>query len=248
MKICHFSDLHAQQLNLDLGVDLYVCTGDMLPNFELLQIEVETVRGTVRMSWDPFYQSSLPERAYVVDRTINPEREIYRQTEWIRKNPGREFLGIPEDAQVIVIPGNHDFIPLAPWFGGKVWEVDRDPTRVFRFMDLKFGGCRGIPYIEGEWSDELHLPDFDASMRQVPDDIDVLLTHCPPATILDKGPHGIGYGSQAVASYINRRVLSGRRPLKAHLFGHVHSSLGITEVGGTIFSNAATDFNVLEIG
>ena len=127
-----------------------------------------------------------------------------------------------------------------------MWEVKNDPSETFEFGGLKFGSFRGIPYIAGEWSDEQSRAEQDDLCRRLPDDIDVLLTHCPAIGILDNSGDDSHYGSRAIASYLNRRQYTQKK-LKAHLFGHVHESFGKREFGGTIFSNAATGVNLVEI-
>ena len=63
---------------------------------------------------------------------------------------------------------------------------------------------------------------------QIPNGIDILITHGPPLGVLDHG-HGDAELLQAV-----RRI----RP-KLHLFGHVHAGYGVVENEGTTFVNAA---------
>jgi Icc-related predicted phosphoesterase len=152
------------------------------------------------------------------------------------------------------VKGNHDFISLSDWIGGDVWEVDEDASRTTNIMGLKVGGCRGINYIAGEWSDELSRTEFSARAGTIPTDIDVLLTHSPPEGIFDRPPpdpgtpreHQLGWGSLALASWLNRRIYYGT-PLRAHLFGHVHDFPGVKKTSGTVFSNAATTCNLIDL-
>jgi Icc-related predicted phosphoesterase len=249
VKICHVSDWHGNFLPLPRA-DLYVVTGDMLPNFPLLRIEVDKWRRDGIVMYDPYGHligrpQGRPVGVYA-GRKIIPEREETLQKMWCGQHPFRREVGLGDDDPVLVVKGNHDFIPLSEWIGGDVWEADDDPTRSTKLLGLKVGGFRGINFIVGEWADELRRAELDERARALPEDLDVLITHSPPYGILDQEREC--YGSPALASYINRRsyVRNGIE-LKAHLFGHVHDACGVVERGGTVFSNAATRINLVEI-
>lgn len=249
MNVCHISDWHGKLKRLPHS-DLYVVTGDMLPNFPLVKIMIDKWRRDGIVTFDPYDpRGGPPPPGHFVDRIIDPQREAVRQSEWCLQRPFRREVGIPDDAPVIVVKGNHDFISLSDWIGGDVWEIDEDPTRTTTIAGVKFGGCRGINYIIGEWSDELSKEEFVARSAQVPKDIDVLVTHSPPEGILDcyPGYHDAEHwGSPALAGWLNSRNYAPVT-LKAHLFGHVHEAHSIKKIGGTTFSNAATSINVLHL-
>ncbi len=63
--------------------------------------------------------------------------------------------------------------------------------------------------------------------------IDILVTHGPPADILDLCDHG---GRVGCEDLLNR--IKEIKPL-ANLFGHIHHSHGIVEKDGTLFINAS---------
>lgn len=171
------------------------------------------------------------------------ELEVEGQTKWMQeqKEAGglRRFLGNP-DAPVAVVRGNHDFIDLGPWFGGEYFEVDHDASRVVEYCGLRIGGFRGIPIIAGEWSDEMCQIQRAALMGDIPRDLDIIISHAPPKKIL-AGP----YGCTEYAWLMEKWQL--HRP-ELCCFGHVHEDGGRTvKIKGTIFSNAATKFNVVEL-
>lgn len=216
----HFSDWHGVFSSLPKG-DLYVCTGDMLPDFHVYgPVKDELLMGDAQRGW--------------ADGTPSI----------------REAMGNP-DAPVVCVRGNHDFIPLEILFrGGPTYEINH-PDDVYDLLGLRIGGCRGINYICGFWSDELRAPDFDRVSSKIPLDLDVLVTHTPPWGILDKWEHyapGGGHlGSEAISRHLTRCQYEGKMP-KAHLFGHIHESNGYNrETDGIIFSNAATTINVVEL-
>ena len=69
---------------------------------------------------------------------------------------------------------------------------------------------------------------------QIPEDIDVLVTHGPPYGILDSSPDsGMHSGCRELFDAVMRV-----RP-KLHVFGHVHGAHGIFQTDQTTFVNAA---------
>jgi hypothetical protein len=81
--------------------------------------------------------------------------------------------------------------------------------------------------------------ELDVLYSQIPDDVDVLVTHTPPFGILDKSlqygnvkrKQPIEIGSKVLLSHVKRV-----RPL-IHVFGHEHDSRGMHEQDGTLFIN-----------
>ena len=68
-----------------------------------------------------------------------------------------------------------------------------------------------------------------AAAEQIPDGIDLLVTHGPPAGVMDGG-----FGSETVMARV------GVVCPTAHVFGHVHSQFGIQTKGPTTFANCAS--------
>ena len=68
--------------------------------------------------------------------------------------------------------------------------------------------------------------------ENIPDGVDVLITHAPPYGILDRDV-SIHYGSNELLSRV-----TAIRP-RIHLFGHIHKANGLEESGEIVFSNAA---------
>lgn len=230
----------------------------MLPNFPVVKLEIPTVSGVVQIDWEanlqilgwtahePWtkYDLALNGPIRRTDRIINHDRERNLQTLWCERQNFRSFLG-NRDAPVLTVGGNHDFIDIGQYIGGEVYEIDRHlADQVFHVAGLKFGGFRGINYIEGEWDLELRKFEMEKKTEQLPNDIDYLVTHSPPHGILDYGSGH--YGAQAIRQYIERRNYS-EKPLKAHFFGHVHERHGSTKMGDTLFSNAATTYILYDL-
>jgi len=70
---------------------------------------------------------------------------------------------------------------------------------------------------------------------QIPDDTEVLLTHCPPRDMLDYSPMCGNVGSPELWA----RIVPMLGKLKVNAFGHIHYSHGVKEFLGTKFINAA---------
>ncbi|MHB8407781.1 MAG: metallophosphoesterase family protein [Acidiferrobacterales bacterium] len=240
MKVVHFSDWHTEQRHLP-EADLYICTGDMLPNKPFLVYEWPGMFKDP-LVWDPYGRKHRPKEPYqLTGRALIPEKEAEQQTKWMLTQDYRAGAESPQ-AQVACVRGNHDFTDLAPLFrNGPVWEVTEDPLNTLTFQGLKIGGWRGVGYMQGEWSDEKRELQMHEEIRRLPDDLDILITHDPPFLTMDfAGDHA---GSQALAGW-----LLSHPNVKLHCFGHIHERHGILKPEtGTISSNAATTINVIEI-
>ncbi len=138
--------------------------------------------------------------------------------EWVSKLPHRYKL---------VIAGNHDFYPM------------QEPNEFFKSIPT------GVTYLEDEWADINGLniygapwtPRFGdwAFMRErgapmkriwdrIPEDIDILVTHGPPAQGFDLTRRGVHAG----CADLQNALLRVRPTL--HLFGHIHEAYGAREV------------------
>ena len=154
------------------------------------------------------------------------EEEIIRAMDWIR--------GLPHEHKV-VIAGNHDFLferepakaraltdgviyledQLAEIAGLRIWGSPWQPW----FYDWAFNLPRG-PEIRKKWD-------------LVPEGVDILLTHGPPAGHGDRGSSGEAAGCGDLLATIRRLA----PPL--HVFGHIHEGYGRTREGATHCVNAS---------
>ena len=121
---------------------------------------------------------------------------------------------------VIYVPGNHDRPELSGW-----GNVDGKSVTV---GDLRIGGIGGAgPDRMGfayEWDER------DVRGRP-PLDVDVLVSHCPPAgTPFDRLPNGNHVGSQAVRERVD--ALHG-----VGLFGHIHEAHGVGQINECLCLN-----------
>lgn len=133
------------------------------------------------------------------------------------------FIGLPNAHKIFVI-GNHD---VCLYDAGRIEDL---PENVHFLQDnsVIIGGTTffGLGYNHNE--------------KLIPEGIDCLITHEPPAMILDKSS-GAHWGNMA----IRNRVLKIKP--KYHLFGHTHEGYGIKKIGSTIYSNAALMNDKMEL-
>ena len=147
-----------------------------------------------------------------------------------------DFLRRQPHRHKIAIAGNHDFClqeePLRArdFFTGIHYLLDEaivlDGIKFYgspwqpRFADFAFNLDRGEPLAE-RWA-------------QIPDDTEVLITHCPPQGIGDRTHSGRQVGCEDLLA----RVRQVRPAL--HIFGHIHEGRGSWQVGETRFFNVTT--------
>ena len=70
---------------------------------------------------------------------------------------------------------------------------------------------------------------------QIPEGVDILVTHMPPHGVLDQNSGKVRAGCPDLANTVMTRI----RP-RIHVFGHIHESSGVSKIGGTLFINAAS--------
>ncbi len=68
----------------------------------------------------------------------------------------------------------------------------------------------------------------------IPEDMDVLITHCPPFRIGDLTARGDQAGCQDLLE-----VVEMTKPA-VHIFGHIHEGYGVSSSGETAFINASS--------
>ncbi len=173
--------------------------------------------------------------------------EIPHQKRWFERKAAYVLEAL-NGRPLISVPGNHDYISLAQFFhnyfgyenaheivSGKIVEVN----------NIRFGGFPNIPWIEGEWNYETHNAEMSDIVQLCPlSDIDVLLTHAPPGSILDIGFGNVNYGIPSLTS----ALFYTEHNIKHHFFGHIHTCGGMSvEQGGIQFYNGATKRIIHEI-
>lgn len=146
------------------------------------------------------------------------------------------WLGRQHFAHRIVVAGNHDrFLEGSP---SLACEFLSNATYLEN-SGVTVGGMSfwGSPYTP-EFMDWAFMyprgPEAACYWKNVPSNLDVLITHGPPYGILDQAvPGGEHFGCEEL-----RKAVQGKRP-KVHIFGHIHGGAGTVSDGATTFVNAA---------
>ena len=157
-----------------------------------------------------------------------------------QRNPGAiaamdDWFGRQRFAHILCVGGNHDRAIERGLKSG------RAPFRNATFLHdtetvidgVKFYGTSWIPVLAGH----AFFADSDAlalAWSRIPDDVDVLITHTPPAEVLDRSSRDETLGCPLLADR-----LAALQP-KLHCFGHVHASRGCRVVGKTTYVNATS--------
>jgi len=145
------------------------------------------------------------------------------------------LAGLPHRHK-IVIAGNHDFC-----FERQAAEAEARLTHAHYLRDsgltlegIRFYGSPWQPWFF-DWAFNLQRgPEIRAKWDLIPDGIDVLITHGPPAGHGDLTTLGDRAGCVDLLDAL-RRV----KP-RLHVFGHIHEGYGQTREGETFCINAST--------
>lgn len=177
MRVCHFSDWHGTPSKLP-EADVYVCTGDMLPNTE-------------PPAWGIRWPNAYQEEPF--------------QREWVAAHVGEYAALSPSKGKLLlIVRGNHDFIDLKLLFAGWPGPVHEfiDEPSYFSVGALSFGGFRGIPPINGCWADECTERVLGVKCEML-GPVDVLVTHSPAHEYMDMCKDCRQVGSSSIRKYLD---------------------------------------------
>lgn len=152
----------------------------------------------------------------------------------------QDIMKLPHKHKILV-PGNHDFM------------FEDNPERARELIDpsviilngtgveingIKIWGSPIQPWFH-DWAFNRNDQFLLEYWRQIPEDTDILMTHCPPYMIRDMVyRHGTlaieNVGDRFLADNVKNRV----KP-KIHVFGHIHEGHGVSEIDGISYINAA---------
>ncbi|WP_404367193.1 metallophosphatase domain-containing protein [Marinobacter sp.] len=150
-----------------------------------------------------------------------------------------EWLGSLPHRHKILVAGNHD------------WCLQDEPDEAQKLVTaaayLRDSGVmiNGLRFWGSPWTPVFHDWAFNLKRGQplaerwalIPAETDVLITHGPPAGILDGVMTGIH--EQSVGCEELRKAVDHLQP-RLHVFGHIHEGHGQHEQDGTLFVNAST--------
>lgn len=229
LMICHFSDWHGMWLGRDWRrytylpwADLYVCTGNMLPNSL-----------GHREDWQ--YEKKF-QRKFMLANPITP----------LLKNPDAPVVCVRGNHDHV------DLYPLFPERRVfEVVEPEDTFTWTKDGRTWTIGGMRGVRFIRGNGPDERDLEALDSQVERIPKNLDLLVTHVGAYGFLDRMDGSKPDEDPNTGSPALRRYVEDNTP-KAHLFGHIHErrSMMVRSLmvrSHTLFSNAATTVNLLKL-
>jgi Icc-related predicted phosphoesterase len=154
-------------------------------------------------------------------------KEILSFNQWLREQPFK---------QRVVCAGNHDrsFENMPEMARGLLTNAIYLENDGITIDGVSFWGS---PYTPEFMNWAFMYPRGGAAKRywdQIPNGLDVLITHGPPRGILDQvTPGGEHLGCEEL-----RKTVEAKKP-RIHIFGHIHGGAGTFENGTTRFVNAA---------
>ncbi len=143
----------------------------------------------------------------------------------------------------IFIAGNHDWC-LDPNYLGDLKKEEAELLcreagiiylldQAIEIQSKVFYGTPWQPYFFN-WAFNIKSEEERAKIySQIPINTDFLITHTPPAKILDSNKYGLSCGCEALLSVVQKV-----KP-QFHVFGHIHEAYGKKVIADTTFINAA---------
>lgn len=164
------------------------------------------------------------------------EEEVRPFGEWMRSLPYK---------YKICIAGNHDLSFERNPAQARAWlRGDVEDSSLIYLQDqtayLDIDGRRILVYGSpwqpefGNWAFNLKRGvELKKKWDKIPTGINILITHGPPAGILDLCDHGERVGCEELYEAVKRV-----NP-KLHVFGHIHEAYGVEVIADTTFVNAS---------
>lgn len=151
------------------------------------------------------------------------------------------WLGRQPHTHKLLVGGNHDFC-LEPESASRETALSLLQEHGITWLEDERVTIEGVVFYGSPWQPAFHNMAFnlprgaplEAIWSRIPGEVDVLLTHTPPAGTLDRTFLGLKPGCEDLAAAV-RRV----EP-QLHVFGHIHESYGARQDGSRISLNAAS--------
>ena len=175
---------------------------------------------------------------------------INDQKKWINRN-FREWTVSYPDIQFIVIPGNHDFYPIAHILfneHGIDWKYEF-PSNVHFLGDrgaeisgVKFYGTPWVPIISYSWAFEGEPDKLKSWFSKIPAGLDVLVTHSPPRIQGSDVDRSLQTDSEHFGSPELTEAIVEKRP-RLVFCGHIHTGRhgGVDFEGSRIYNVSRLD-------
>jgi Icc-related predicted phosphoesterase len=150
--------------------------------------------------------------------------------------------------QVLLVPGNHDKLFASDQtLATNIMNDHGVTTMIDQMVKINTYPFYGTPWVQLQPEDLLKLRsdalcfslmDCRRFYDRIPSETHVLITHQPPAGILDVAGNGKAVGSSQLASLINSKLSFMSQPI-TFIFGHNHMGHGMIENIGRRFANVA---------
>jgi len=143
------------------------------------------------------------------------------------------WLGSLPHRHKVVVPGNHEFMLEEPRSRGAITNAILLVDSGVEVEGLKIWGSPVTPLYGGAFG--MSRPeDRKRHWAQIPDGLDILITHTPPFAILD---HGGSADRREGCPQLLEAVF--RALPRVHVFGHIHAGHGKLWTDDTLFVNAS---------
>lgn len=139
----------------------------------------------------------------------------------------------------VIIAGNHEMAlnraslsEIQNRLSNAIYLQDSGCEIIVNKKTIKFWGTPWTPPFFN-WAFMKSDSESKRYFEQIPEGLDILITHGPPQGLLDLTDYGSHVGSQTLATEVSRA-----KPTY-HVFGHIHHSYGFLVTNNTTFINAA---------
>lgn len=169
---------------------------------------------------------------------IEPSDPFISKQDWFE----RKFFHLVSklNCEVVAIPGNHDFFLSSKYEAIRRGVYKEIPKNFNILIDeeiqirgIRFYGTPWVPYINGKWCFEGVDEDLADWFSQIPDKVDVLITHTPPYVSNSTIDMSCAYPKEYrrhLGSKSLMRAIADKSP-RIVFCGHIHSGdHGSTEV------------------
>jgi predicted phosphodiesterase len=143
------------------------------------------------------------------------------------------WLGSLPHRHKVIIPGNHEFILEEPRNRAAITNATLLVDSGVEVEGLKIWGSPTTPLYGGAFG-KSRPEDRKKHWAQIPEGLDILITHGPPFAILD---HGESAKRREGCPQLLEAVF--RAFPRLHVFGHIHHGYGTLRTSDTIFVNAS---------
>ena len=153
-----------------------------------------------------------------------------------------DWFGEQKFDLVLCTGGNHDHIlqDYTQYHGNPFKNAVYLQDSSYEYKGLTFYGAPWVPDLFGH-AYYLGARGLREKWSRIPSETDVLITHVPPAGVLDESSRGMQLGCEYLLAELPRVSPT------LHCFGHIHASTGVLKKGLTTFVNAASVSSQIEL-